>query len=83
MREKESPMLMHSSYGTTVIVRAICVSGNGYVRSESVVSIFIQKHKDSKRVYAQVIHSKTNADGAKEDGKSKAMTNQLVIDSTT
>ena len=32
--------------------------------------MLLQKHKDSKRVYAQIIHSKTNSDGAKEDGKS-------------
>lgn len=34
--------------------------------------MFLQKHKDSKRVYAQIVHSKSNSDGAKEDGKSKS-----------
>lgn len=53
------------------LTNSFYLSGNGYVRSEAIVSIFLQKHKDSKRVYAQVIHSKTNTDGAKEDGKSK------------
>jgi len=46
------------------------VLGNGYARSEGIVAIFLQKHQESKRVYAQLIHSKNNSDGAKEDNKS-------------
>jgi len=34
------------------------VLGNGYARSEGIVAIFLQKHQESKRVYAQLIHSK-------------------------
>ncbi|XP_077295535.1 fatty acid synthase-like [Arctopsyche grandis] len=41
---------------------------NGYVRSESVNVIFLQKAKDAKRVYAQILHAKTNCDGYKEQG---------------
>jgi fatty acid synthase len=48
--------------------KAFDASGNGYVRSEAVVSIFLQKSSDAKRIYASVIHSKTNADGWKEQG---------------
>ena len=40
------------------------------MRSEGIVAMLLQKLKDSKRVYAQIIHSKTNSDGAKEGGKS-------------
>ncbi|XP_045453923.1 fatty acid synthase-like [Melitaea cinxia] len=43
-------------------------SGNGYARSETVGVCFLQKAKDSRKVYAQVIHAKTNCDGYKEQG---------------
>nr|XP_026498401.1 fatty acid synthase-like [Vanessa tameamea] len=41
---------------------------NGYVRSEAIVVCLLQKAKDSRRVYAQVIHAKTNCDGFKNQG---------------
>ncbi|CAH1641072.1 unnamed protein product [Spodoptera littoralis] len=43
-------------------------SANGYVRSEAIVIIFLQKAKDSRRVYARVVHGNTNCDGYKEHG---------------
>lgn len=43
-------------------------AGNGYVRSEAVVAIYLQKSSDAKRVYATVVNAKTNTDGAKEQG---------------
>ncbi|XP_045453921.1 fatty acid synthase-like [Melitaea cinxia] len=43
-------------------------SGNGYARSETVGVCFLQKAKDSRKVYTQVIHAKTNCDGYKEQG---------------
>ncbi|CAH2098689.1 unnamed protein product [Euphydryas editha] len=43
-------------------------SANGYARSETVGVCFLQKAKDSRRVYAQVVHAKTNCDGYKEKG---------------
>ncbi|XP_023313670.1 fatty acid synthase-like [Trichogramma pretiosum] len=43
-------------------------SANGYARSEAVACVFLQKAKDSKRVYATVVHAKTNCDGFKEQG---------------
>lgn len=41
---------------------------SGYCRSEAVNMIFLQKAKDAKRVYATVLHSKTNVDGFKNEG---------------
>ncbi|XP_076458650.1 fatty acid synthase-like isoform X1 [Babylonia areolata] len=43
-------------------------SGDGYCRSETVGTVFLQKAPDAKRVYATVVHSGTNADGNKERG---------------
>ncbi|KAK5640304.1 hypothetical protein RI129_011115 [Pyrocoelia pectoralis] len=43
-------------------------NAGGYVRSEAVCVVFLQKLKNSKRIYAQIVHSKTNADGYKDDG---------------
>ena len=44
-------------------------SGNGYVRSESVVAVYLQKAPQAKRIYATLVHSKTNTDGNKSQGK--------------
>ncbi|XP_052751981.1 fatty acid synthase-like isoform X2 [Galleria mellonella] len=41
---------------------------NGYARSEADVICFLQKSRNSRRVYAQVLHAKTNCDGFKEQG---------------
>ncbi|KAG5889542.1 hypothetical protein JTB14_024951 [Gonioctena quinquepunctata] len=41
---------------------------DGYARSEAVVSYFLQKKKNCRRVYATVLGAKTNSDGYKEDG---------------
>lgn len=48
--------------------RSFDASGSGYVRSEAVVVAFLQKAKQSRRIYATIIHSKNNADGNKEQG---------------
>ena len=48
--------------------KAFDVSGNGYVRSEAVVAIYIQREHLAKRVYATAIHSKSNSDGSKKEG---------------
>ncbi|XP_065216376.1 fatty acid synthase-like [Planococcus citri] len=40
----------------------------GYVRAEAVVAFFLQRRKDARRIYANVIHSTTNSDGFKEEG---------------
>lgn len=41
---------------------------NGYVRSEAVGVLFLQRKKFARRIYANVIHSTTNSDGFKEEG---------------
>ncbi|XP_017771571.1 PREDICTED: fatty acid synthase-like [Nicrophorus vespilloides] len=43
-------------------------SANGYARSEGICAIVLQKSIDAKRIYAEVLHSKTNCDGFKEQG---------------
>lgn len=42
--------------------------GKGYVRSETCSVIFLQKKPEAKRIYATVVHAKTNTDGSKEEG---------------
>lgn len=41
---------------------------DGYTRSDAVSAIFLQKMKDSNRVYAKLLNSMTNCDGYKEEG---------------
>ncbi|KAF7995900.1 hypothetical protein HCN44_007007 [Aphidius gifuensis] len=41
---------------------------NGYVRSETVSVAYLQKAKNAKRIYATIVHGKTNCDGFKERG---------------
>ncbi|KAH1011869.1 hypothetical protein HUJ04_001145 [Dendroctonus ponderosae] len=41
---------------------------NGYARSEAITALLLQKAKDSKRIYATVLHAKTNCDGYKDSG---------------
>nr|XP_034178573.1 fatty acid synthase [Osmia lignaria]XP_034178581.1 fatty acid synthase [Osmia lignaria] len=48
--------------------RAFDADGKGYVRSEAVSVVFLQKSKNARRVYATVVHSKTNTDGNKVQG---------------
>jgi len=43
-------------------------AGDGYCRSEAVVAVYLQKKESAKRIYATLVHSKTNADGYKEHG---------------
>lgn len=48
--------------------RAFDANGKGYVRSEAVVSILLQKRCDARRVYATLVNCKTNTDGNKALG---------------
>lgn len=48
--------------------KAFDESGNGYVRSDGCVVIFLQKTINAKRVYATVLNVRTNTDGYKEQG---------------
>lgn len=61
--------------------KAFDASGNGYVRSEAVVVILLQKASAARRVYASVLGAKTNTDGNKEQGitfPSGDMQNRLI-----
>lgn len=61
--------------------KAFDASGNGYVRSEAAVVIYLQKTRDARRIYATVVNSKTNVDGNKSEGitfPSGAMQNKLM-----
>ena len=48
--------------------KAFDASGAGYVRSEAVVAIYLQRECTAKRIYATVVHSKSNSDGNKNEG---------------
>lgn len=55
--------------------------GNGYVRSEAVVSVFLQKSSVAKRNYATIVEALTNNDGFKDQGitfPSGVMQNKLM-----
>lgn len=41
---------------------------NGYVRSEAVSVMVLQRKSAAKRIYATVIHAQTNTDGNKQEG---------------
>ncbi|CAI6345632.1 unnamed protein product [Macrosiphum euphorbiae] len=61
--------------------RAFDASGNGYVRSEAVVTVFLQKAGAARRSYATVVEALTNNDGFKDQGitfPSGAMQNKLI-----
>ncbi|TGZ54716.1 Fatty acid synthase [Temnothorax longispinosus] len=42
--------------------------GTGYMRSDTVAVVYLQKAKNARRIYATLVHSKTNCDGFKEEG---------------
>lgn len=41
---------------------------SGYTRSEAICVVYLQKAKKANRIYANVVYSKTNCDGYKEEG---------------
>lgn len=43
--------------------RSFDESGDGYCRTEGVAAIFIQRKKKAQRLYATVVHAKSNTDG--------------------
>ncbi len=43
-------------------------NANGFVRGETVACLFLQKKPNAKRIYATVLHSRTNIDGYKNMG---------------
>ncbi|KAK0397543.1 hypothetical protein QR680_002165 [Steinernema hermaphroditum] len=48
--------------------RSFDVSGDGYCRTEGVAAILLQRKSAANRVYATVLHAKSNTDGYKEHG---------------
>ncbi|CAG0900288.1 unnamed protein product [Cyprideis torosa] len=48
--------------------KAFDSSGNGYVRSEAAAVVFLQRQPEARRIYASLIHAKTNTDGFKDQG---------------
>lgn len=61
--------------------KAFDASGNGYVRSEAVVVIYLQRASAARRIYASVLGAKCNTDGSKEQGitfPSGDMQNKLI-----
>ena len=40
----------------------------GYTRAEAIGLLFLQRRKDAKRVYSNLVYSKTNCDGFKNEG---------------
>lgn len=48
--------------------RSFDQSGDGYCRSEAVAAIILQKASSARRIYATVVHAKSNTDGYKEQG---------------
>ena len=42
------------------------ISANGFCRSEAISVVLLQKAEHARRVYAQVVHIKTNNDGYKK-----------------
>lgn len=54
---------------------------SGYTRSEAVCVMYLQRAKDAKRIYANVVYSKCNCDGFKQEGityPSGSMQQQLL-----
>lgn len=47
--------------------RPFDIDATGYTRSEAICVIFLQKAKNSKRIYSTVLYSKTNCDGELQD----------------
>lgn len=61
--------------------RSFDENASGFVRSETVCALFLQKKKDANRVYATVVYTKTNNDGFKKEGSSlpsKVMQQKLM-----
>nr|XP_019551378.2 fatty acid synthase-like [Aedes albopictus] len=50
------------------VCRPFDEKANGYTRSEVLCAAFLQKAKDANRIYAHILHTKTNCDGFKSEG---------------
>lgn len=45
-------------------------NASGFSRADTICVVFLQRQRDSKRVYAQLIHTNSNNDGFKKEGSS-------------
>lgn len=50
------------------ICRPFDHKASGYCRAESIAVVFLQKRRSAKRIYANLLYSKTNCDGFKNEG---------------
>lgn len=46
----------------------VVCAANGYVRSDGIVALYLQKKEVANRIYANLVYSNTNTDGYKERG---------------
>ena len=63
--------------------RSFDKDSNGYNRSEAMTCLFLQKKCDAKRIYANIVHCKTNTEGFKANGItqfSSVMKKQLLTE---
>jgi fatty acid synthase len=51
-----------------VLMSFVLCTANGYVRSEAVCVVFLQKAQDAKRIYATILNMKCMSDGFKDEG---------------
>ena len=65
------------------VCRPFDENATGFSRAETICVIFLQKRKDSKRIYANLVYSSSNNDGFKKEGASfpsKIMQQKLIED---
>ena len=46
----------------------VVCAANGYVRSDGILVLYLQKREVANRIYADLVFSNTNTDGYKERG---------------
>lgn len=65
------------------VCRPFDENASGFSRADTICVVFLQKRKDSKRVYANLVYSCSNNDGFKKEGASfpsKVMQQRLIED---
>lgn len=54
------------------ICRPFDDKSNGYARADAVCALYLQRATHAKRIYAHVVHTKTNCDGFKLESESNS-----------